>query len=94
MRRETRQPVSRPGRLELGNGKTVSCRIADLSRGGALLLVPDGEWLPQAFALVDIFQNTKREVRVVWTAPNKIGVKFIGDDTPAVKKPTGFGKRR
>lgn len=94
MRKETRQPVSRPGRIETDDGKTFACRIADISTGGALLLIPDGEWLPKQFALVDVFQGTRREVCVRWTAPNKIGVAFIGGGATGPKKPTGFGKRR
>jgi PilZ domain len=94
MRKETRQPVSRPGRIETEDGNTLPCRIADISKGGALLLIPDGEWLPKQFVLVDVFQGTRRQVRVRWAAPDKVGVAFIGDDAPARKKPTGFGKRR
>ncbi len=93
MRKETRQPVSRPGRIETDEGKTFSCRIADLSSGGALLLISNGEWLPKQFALVDIFNNTKRYVRIMWTSPDRIGVTFVGGSPPQRKKPTGFGKR-
>lgn len=94
MRRETRQPVSRPGRIELASGTTFSCRIADLSSGGALLILSNGEWLPKQFVLVDTFDGTKREVQIVWTAPDRLGVRFLGDNRPMAKKSTGFGKRR
>lgn len=93
MRRETRQPVSRPGRIETDEGKTFLCRIADLSTGGALLLISNGEWLPKQFALVDIFHNTKRQARIKWVSPDRIGVAFVDGGPPKPKKPSGFGKR-
>jgi hypothetical protein len=59
MRREERQNVSRPARIELGDGKVLTCRIADVSTAGALLLIQDGEWLPKVFELVDTLANTR-----------------------------------
>ncbi len=94
MRKESRQPVSRPGRIETREGQKLACRIADISTGGALLLISHGEWLPKEFVLVDIFQGTKREVQVVWAAPERVGVKYIGEDRPTTKRTTGFGKRK
>jgi hypothetical protein len=93
MRREERQRVSRPARVELGDGKTLTCRIADVSRGGALLLIQDGDWLPDVFELFDTFGNVRRDVRVVWTASNRVGVRFLSAGPSRSKKPTGFGRR-
>ncbi|HML28863.1 MAG TPA: PilZ domain-containing protein [Hyphomicrobium sp.] len=95
MRKEERQPVSRPARIELGEGRSIACRIADTSRGGALLLVPDSEWLPKSFALYDTFSDTRRLVQVMWTSPYRSGVRYIDParTVSAVRKPTGFGKR-
>jgi hypothetical protein len=90
MRREERQNVSRPARIELGDGKVLTCRIADVSTAGALLLIQDGEWLPKVFELVDTFANTRRAVRVVWASSNRLGVRFVGGRE---KRPTGFGRR-
>ncbi len=73
MRKETRQPVSRSGRIETEEGQNLACRITDISTGGALLLISDGEWLPKQFVLVDIFQGTRREVQVIWAAPERVG---------------------
>lgn len=95
MRKEERQPVSRPARIELGEGRSLACRIADTSRGGALLVVPDSEWLPKSFIVYDTFSDTRRMVQVRWTSPNRVGVRYIdaGGTVPAARKPTGFGKR-
>ncbi|RUO98606.1 PilZ domain-containing protein [Hyphomicrobium sp.] len=100
MRKEERQPVSRPARIELDDGKSLACRIADVSSGGALLLVPDSEWLPKTFILHETFTNTRRRVQVRWTSPNRVGVRYI-DPPPSARpsqasparKPGGFGKR-
>ncbi|AGK57793.1 hypothetical protein HYPDE_30593 [Hyphomicrobium denitrificans 1NES1] len=93
MRREERQGVSRPARIELGDGKKLTCRIADVSSGGALLLVQDGEWLPKVFELVDTFANTRRTVRVVWASTSRLGVRFVSGRATQPKKPSGFGRR-
>lgn len=93
MRREERQRVSRPARIELDNGSIVLCRIANVSRGGALLLVPDSEWLPKTFHLTDTFSNIRREVRIVWTSPNCAGLRYIDARAAPQKRQIGFGKR-
>ncbi len=93
MRKQTRTPVSRPARIELEDGKSISCRIADVSTRGALLIVSDAEWLPKHFMLADIFRGIRRQVRIVWTSPHRAGIEFLDDDPSPPKKPTGFGKR-
>jgi hypothetical protein len=93
MRKEERQQARRPARIELGNGQTQTCRIANVSRGGALLLIPDSEWLPKEFKLVDTFTGTRREVRVVWTASNRAGVQYVSGSAAPAKRQSGFGKR-
>jgi len=95
MRKQDRQPVSRPAQIELGDGKWLSCRVADVSEGGSLLIVPDSEWLPKSFVLHDTFLNTRRQVQVMWTSPNRAGVRYIGGApiVPTARKPAGFGKR-
>jgi hypothetical protein len=93
MRKWDRQKVGRPARVELGNGLTQTCLIANVSRGGALLIVPDSEWLPKDLNLIDAFKGTRRQVHVVWTAPNRAGVQYVGGRIAPAKKRTGFGKR-
>lgn len=95
MRREERKPVSRPAKIELGEGQVLSCRIADTSRGGALLLVENSEWLPKSFVINDTFSGTRRRVRVKWTSPNRVGVQYVDAATaaPTANRSVGFGKR-
>lgn len=91
MRRELRRNVSRPARIDLGNGRILPCRIGDISRNGALLVIPDSEWLPKEFILIDTFAGTERWVRIAWTSPNKAGVKYL--DSGPRERSKGFGKR-
>jgi hypothetical protein len=90
MRREERQNVSRPARIDFGNGNVVTCRIADVSAGGALLLIENNEWMPKRFVLIDAFTKTRREVRVAWASSNRVGVRFVDGGR---SKPLGFGRR-
>jgi PilZ domain-containing protein len=96
-RRDDRQAVNRPARIELEGGKTYPCRIADISRGGALLLIPDSDSLPAVFQILDLHENTKREVRKVWTRPNRAGVAYTDSEDQKfgnpVRSPITFGKR-
>ncbi|MBS0253006.1 MAG: PilZ domain-containing protein [Proteobacteria bacterium] len=94
MRREERKPVSRPAKIELGEGQVLSCRIADTSRGGALLLIENAEWLPKSFVINDTFSGTRRRVRVRWTSPNRVGVQYVdAGAAPMAHRSVGFGKR-
>jgi hypothetical protein len=95
MRKEERKPVSRPAKIELGEGQVLTCRIADTSRGGALLLVENSEWLPKSFVIHDTFSGSRRRVRVKWTSPNRAGVQYVDADidVPAARRSAGFGKR-
>lgn len=96
-RRDERQQVNRPARIELSDGTVLQCRIANVSRGGALLLIPDSEALPSVFHVVDTFLDARREVRKVWTGPNRVGVQYIDGDAASFGSPVRshvtFGKR-
>ncbi len=97
MRRHERLQVSWPARIEVDGGNVLQCRIANISRGGALLLLPESESLPDFFHLVDLKTDDRREVRKVWAGANRVGVQYIDGDsdnfgTP-VKKRAIFGKR-
>lgn len=96
-RKEERQTVSRPASIEFGDGNVLQCRIANISRSGALLIVPNSESLPSFFHVVDMVLNERREVRKAWTGPNRAGVEYIDGEnsnfgTPVRPRAT-FGKR-
>jgi hypothetical protein len=89
MRKEDRQCLARTGRIKLGQDRFLTCRIANLSSSGAMLVVNDAEWLPKTFALYDVFYRTTRMARIAWRKPGRVGVRFL-DDPPARKR-RGFG---
>jgi hypothetical protein len=89
--RDRREIVSRPARAELGVDRFLSCRIANLSRGGALILIANADWLPREFELMDIFLKTTRRVRVAWSGSTSAGVKFL--DPPVKPARAAFGRR-
>jgi hypothetical protein len=94
MRREDRKLVGRPARIEMDDGKVLQCRIANVSSGGALLIVFECEWLPKRFRLFDVFSSTGRHVELIWTEGNKVGVRFIEPHVDPWKKgQVVFGKR-
>lgn len=94
-RLDPRQPVSRSAKIRLGDGKTMPCRIADVSRSGAKLLVEHSEWLPQVFELHDIFSGSDCIVKIMWRSPTSVGVRFVDRAPPVTqRKQTGFGRRK
>jgi hypothetical protein len=96
-RQSERQAVSHPARIELEDGNIFSARIANLSQGGALLIFPDGDALPNVFHVVDMASDARREVRKAWTAPNRVGVEYIDGQSMRfghpVRPQATFGKR-
>jgi PilZ domain-containing protein len=93
MRTEKRQQVGRPARIEIEGGNIIACRIANLSPGGALLLVSESEWLPPVFDLVDVFSDTRRTVRVAWAFSGRAGIRFLSGRKAPTRKSGSFGKR-
>lgn len=96
-RQSERQAVSYPARIELEDGNVFSARIANVSQGGALLIYSDGDALPNIFHVVDLTSEERREVRKVWTAPNRVGVQYIDSQSKhfglPVRHQATFGKR-
>ena len=91
MRKETRQSVHRWARIELGDNRSLGCRICNMSNGGALLRVQNVKSLPKTFALTDIIAGTTRRVAIVWIGRDRVGVRFL--EEPPKPKPKAFGRR-
>jgi hypothetical protein len=94
-RQDERKPVSRSAKIKLGDGKTMPCRISDISRGGAKLTVEHTEWLPHVFELHDTFAGTDCLVKIMWRSETSVGVRFVERaPTVAQRKQVGFGRRK
>jgi hypothetical protein len=60
-RKMPRQPVGRPSMIMVGNRGSLPCRISNLSRSGAMVLISNVEWLPNTFELADTFSGVRRQ---------------------------------
>lgn len=59
---------------------TMSCVVRNLSANGAMLAMENPLWLPDSFEVDIPHQNLRLAAKVVWRAPDAMGVAF---DAPA-----------
>jgi two-component system cell cycle response regulator len=64
----------------------MSCVIRDMSEGGARLKAPFTPDLPKDFTLLIPSEATMVAVRRAWWSGDQMGIKFMGEFTPAPKK--------
>jgi len=76
-RASPRRLVNCPGSIvSAGSAAPHDCMIADISAGGARLLIPPG--VPEEFALViKDGSDVSHQCRVAWRLDDEIGVEFI-----------------
>jgi len=76
-RASPRRLVNCPGSIVCDTAAApLDCVVADLSEGGARLIVPSG--VPEEFALVvKDGSETSQRCRVAWRLDEEIGVEFI-----------------
>ena len=72
-----RRVVDCPGSIVTGaQAQAMDCVVADISDGGARLVVPAG--VPEEFALVlKDGSDANHHCRVVWRLDDEVGVEFI-----------------
>ena len=93
-RKEPRQSVSGPAMITLGNRGSLPCRISNVSRSGAMVLISNSEWLPNTFELADSFSGVRRQATVVWKGARSIGVRFrSGSELAPRRHGADFGRR-
>jgi hypothetical protein len=92
-RRDPRQSASRGAKIITPSG-SLPCRISNVSRRGALLSLPHGEWLPDTFELADNFSGERRQVKVAWKGPKSIGVRFLDGPDASLGPARTFGRRQ
>jgi hypothetical protein len=75
-RRAPRQRTLKAGRIVIDpHAPVLECIVRNLSPGGALLLVPSLA-VPDRFELVLAANHARHKCRVVWRAPDRVGVEF------------------
>ena len=59
------------------SGRVVGCVVADVSVGGARLLVADTVALPDQFELQTTLSGRTFRCRTIWREDGEIGVEFV-----------------
>jgi hypothetical protein len=75
-RKITRRRVLKLGTIAFNGGGGITCRIRDVSEGGACLEVASQFGIPDAFKLVIGVDDWQRSCHVAWRKANRIGVAF------------------
>ncbi len=86
MRKETRQPVSRSGRIETEEGQNLACRITDISTGGALLLIIRWRMAAEAIRACRYLPRYEAGGSGHLGCARKSGVKYIGGNRTTRKE--------
>ncbi len=82
-RRQTRDHVRRPGTILSPLGyRVATCRVTDLSQGGAGLVFPPEIDPGERFVLIDESDGESYECRVVWRRRGRAGVAFEPEGPP------------
>lgn len=90
-RKAKRKPVHYPAWIELGEQDLCECQLSDVSDGGARLLVPSADTVPDSFTLrLSSLGNSKRNCRVVWRSGTEVGIEVgieFDKAKPGTRKP-------
>jgi hypothetical protein len=56
---------------------SVGCTVADISVGGARLLVARPEAVPDQFELTTDLSSSPRQCRTIWREDGEVGIEFV-----------------
>jgi uncharacterized protein (DUF2336 family) len=88
-RARTRRLTLEAGIIEIAQiGARIDCVILDLAKGGACVLVPDGDVIPLAFRLGIPSSGVIHSCSVAWKVGNRIGISFL-ETAQALRMATG-----
>lgn len=65
--------------VSLNKMSTFDCTLRNLSRTGALVVVPSATGIPQEFYLLAPGQSRLTHCQVVWRTANRLGIKFLSE---------------
>jgi hypothetical protein len=86
-RKAPRRALRYPAWVELDQSAVRECQLADVSRGGARLIIAAPDELPDEFVLrLSQDGSSRRKSRVVWRSPTEIGVEFQKEPKAKVVK--------
>jgi PilZ domain len=78
-RKEPRHRTLKAGLIAFNRAGTIECRVRNLSPVGACLEVTSQVGIPEEFLLLVEHDHMKKNCRVIWRKPNKLGVEFLSD---------------
>ena len=78
-RKIPRHRTLKAGLIGFNRAGTIECRVRNLSSIGACLDVASQIGIPDEFMLVVEHENLKKECRVIWRNPTRLGVEFVGE---------------
>ncbi len=81
-RANPRREITRPARIELGDGTTLDCALSDVSQNGARIALDNAAAVPEEFVLV-LRDDLRRHCRAMRRADNSLGVMFIAEPRAA-----------
>lgn len=78
-RKALRHRTLKAGLIAFNRAGTIDCRVRNLSPLGACLDVPSQMGIPDEFTLVVEHEQLKKQCRVIWRHPTRLGVEFQAD---------------
>ena len=85
-RKQIRHRTLKAGLIAFNRAGTIECRVRNISPIGACLEVAGPAGIPDEFLLLVEHDQLKKNCRVIWRQPTKLGVEFVSarmtDDAP------------
>lgn len=75
-RKYPRSNIDLSAEIEMVDGSTLACDLADLSQGGVRLKVRHPDNLPEQFR-IKLSSRLTRWSRIVWRSADEVGVEFL-----------------
>ena len=72
----TRRSIDLSAQIEMVDGSSLRCDLADLSQGGVRLKVPHPDHLPEQFR-IKLSSQLTRWSRVAWRSAEEVGIEFL-----------------
>ena len=71
-----RHRVLKAGLIEFSGGGAIGCAVKNLSASGAALEFESALDIPDRLTLCILPDAVKRQCRVIWRSPKRIGISF------------------
>lgn len=87
-RHSKRQAIEYPAQIEAEGGVRLPCRLRDVSKSGARILVQSTKGIPDDFVLLLAQEGAARRFcHVAWRTERELGVKFHSSQPQPLGRP-------